>query len=144
MAKNTIHSGRLIDHIGLVVDDFAKSRAFYSAVLSALEVPFVADDEDFSADELYVSGRTSKSIARDVSGHGHIHLAFTTRERSVVDRAYAAGLAAGGRDNGEPGLRRYHPHYYAAFLLDPDGNNIEIVHHGPGEYSAASVEFTFE
>jgi catechol 2,3-dioxygenase-like lactoylglutathione lyase family enzyme len=135
------HRGRLIDHIGLVVDDFAKSKNFYSAVLGSLGIPFVADDEDFSADEFYVSGKKSKSITAGPTGH--IHLAFATRDPKVVDRAYEAGLAAGGRDNGKPGPRPYHPGYYAAFLLDPNGNNIEVVYHGPGDYSATSVEVTY-
>jgi predicted lactoylglutathione lyase len=60
-----------------------------------------------------------------------------------VDKASRAGLEAGGRDNGAPGERRYHPGYYAAFLLDPDGNNIEMVYHGPAARSAASVKLTF-
>ncbi len=61
----------------------------------------------------------------------------------MVDAFYKAGLAAGGTDNGAPGERPYHPGYYAAFLLDPDGNNIEAVHHGPAKRSAASVTITF-
>jgi len=61
----------------------------------------------------------------------------------MVRKAYDAGLAAGGRDNGGPGGRAYHPGYYAAFLLDPDGNNIEVVHHGPARRSAGSVEIEF-
>jgi catechol 2,3-dioxygenase-like lactoylglutathione lyase family enzyme len=141
MANNTIHRGRLIDHIGLVVRDFGKSKTFYCALLTTLEIPFVADDEDFSADEFYVSGTTSKAIEAGATP-GRIHLAFVARDHGMVDRAYEAGLAAGGTDNGKPGLRKYHPAYYAAFLLDPDGNNIEVVHHGPGKQSAASVEIT--
>lgn len=69
-----------------------------------------------------------------------VHLAFQARDRAMVDAVYAAGLAAGGRDNGGPGERPYHPGYYAAFLLDPDGNNIEAVFHGPSRRSAAAVE----
>jgi catechol 2,3-dioxygenase-like lactoylglutathione lyase family enzyme len=70
----------------------------------------------------------------------HIHLAFQAADRAMVDRWYEAGLAAGGTDNGAPGERDYHPGYYGAFLLDPDGNNVEAVFHGPAERSAASVE----
>ena len=69
-----------------------------------------------------------------------MHLAFQAADRATVDRFHAAGLAAGGRDNGAPGERSYHPGYYAAFLLDPDGNNVEAVYHGPGERSAPYVE----
>jgi catechol 2,3-dioxygenase-like lactoylglutathione lyase family enzyme len=72
-----------------------------------------------------------------------VHLAFQTDGRAMVDKAWRAGLAAGGRDNGGPGERKYHPGYYAAFLLDPDGNNIEVVHHGAAARSAASVKLTF-
>jgi hypothetical protein len=61
----------------------------------------------------------------------------------MVEAFHVAGLAGGGRDNGAPGLRPYHPDYYAAFLLDPDGNNIEAVFHGPARRSAASVRITF-
>ena len=74
---------------------------------------------------------------------GPTHLAFQAPDRATVDRVYHAGLRAGGRDNGPPGLRSYHPSYYAAFLLDPDGNNVEVVHHGPATRSAASIEITF-
>ena len=74
----------------------------------------------------------------------HIHLAFLARDRETVERFHRAGLAAGGRDNGGPGERPYHPGYFAAFLWDPDGNNIEAVYHGPAERSAESVVFTFE
>ena len=69
-----------------------------------------------------------------------MHLAFQAPDRAAVERFHAAGLAAGGRDNGAPGERGYHPGYYAAFLLDPDGNNIEAVHHGPATRSAPFVE----
>ncbi|RVC08479.1 VOC family protein, partial [Mesorhizobium sp. M7A.F.Ca.CA.002.15.2.1] len=74
---------------------------------------------------------------------GRHHLAFQARDHAMVDGFYKAGLAAGGTDNGAPGERPYHPGYYAAFLLDPDGNNIEAVHHGPHRRSAASVKITF-
>ncbi len=69
----------------------------------------------------------------------HIHLAFQAKDRSTVDAFYAAALRAGGTDNGAPGERDYHPGYYAAFVLDPDGNNIEAVYHGPVRRSAESI-----
>ena len=73
-----------------------------------------------------------------------LHVAFRAANRQQVDAFHAAALAAGGRDNGAPGLRpHYHPDYYGAFVLDPDGNNIEVVHHGPCARSAPSVEITF-
>ena len=75
---------------------------------------------------------------------GRVHLAFQAADRDMVQRFHAAGLKAGGRDNGAPGERNYHPGYYAAFLLDPDGNNIEAVHHGPAKRSAEAVMMTAE
>jgi predicted lactoylglutathione lyase len=69
-----------------------------------------------------------------------VHLAFQAADKAAVEQFYKAALAAGGRDNGAPGERKYHPGYYAAFVLDPDGNNIEAVWHGPAQRSAESVE----
>lgn len=88
---------------------------------------------------------TADSEAAEGRLTGRNHIAFQAGDRAMVDAVYEAGLAAGGSDNGKPGLRaRYHPGYYAAFLLDPDGNNIEAVHHGEAERSAESVKLTFE
>jgi lactoylglutathione lyase len=75
---------------------------------------------------------------------GRVHLAFQGKSREVVERFYKSALAAGGRDNGAPGERKYHPGYYGAFVIDPDGNNIEVVYHGPAKQSAESVKITFE
>ena len=72
-----------------------------------------------------------------------MHFAFQAKDREAVEQFYAAALAAGGRDNGKPGERPYHPGYYAAFVLDPEGNNIEAVFHGPAHKSADSVKITF-
>jgi catechol 2,3-dioxygenase-like lactoylglutathione lyase family enzyme len=127
-----LHRGRLIDHVQLVVFDIAACRRFYEAVLETLGIPIGGDAEDhFWADELFVS--TGGELT------GRTHLAFQASSREVVDRFYRAGLAAGGRDHGAPGERAYHPGYYAAFLLDPAGNNIEAVFHGPAQKSADSV-----
>ena len=125
-----IHRGRLIDHLHLKVNDLDASKRFYKAALAALEIPLVEGDGHFFADELWVD--VGPAIA-------HVHFAFQAKDRAMVDRFHAAVLAAGGRDNGAPGERRYHPGYYAAFALDPDGNNVEAVYHGPHESSAASV-----
>ncbi|MBN8999245.1 MAG: VOC family protein [Rhizobiales bacterium] len=130
-----LHRGRLIDHVQLVVADLERSRAFYEAVLGVIGVPIVAGDDFFYADELFVTAGEPRT--------GRCHLAFQTRDPALVDAFHAAGLAAGGRDNGAPGLRDYHADYYAAFLLDPDGNNIEAVFHGPAAYSAASITIDF-
>ena len=139
-----LHRGRLIDHVGLVVRDFEASRRFYEAVMKVLDIPVVsvADDEFIYADELCVSSADSPAAAGKLTGRHH--LAFQARDRATVDAFYQAGLKAGGTDNGAPGERtRYHPGYYAAFLLDPDGNNIEAVYHGEARRSAPSVQISF-
>lgn len=142
MPTNTLHRGRLIDHVHLVVEDIAKSKRFYAAVLGALGIPIAHEADDFlNADELFVSSKTSRAASGAITGR--IHLAFATREQAIVDRFYQVGIAAGGKDNGKPGPRPYHPGYYAAFLLDPDGTNIETVYHGPGGYSSPAIEITF-
>jgi catechol 2,3-dioxygenase-like lactoylglutathione lyase family enzyme len=142
MGTQELHRGRLFDHIQLVVRDLAASRRFYEAVLQALDVPIGGSGDDFFwADELFVSTADSRAAQGKLTGRHH--LAFQARDHAMVDGFYKAGLAAGGTDNGAPGERPYHPAYYAAFLLDPDGNNIEAVHHGPHTRSAASVKITF-
>ena len=142
METNQLHRGRLIDHIQLVVRDLEASRRFYTAVFAVLEIPLGGTADDyFWADELFVS------TADSVAAHGHLtgrhHLAFQAKDRATVDAFHRAALAHGGRDNGAPGERPYHPGYYAAFVLDPDGNNIEAVYHGEATRSAASVTVTF-
>ena len=131
----TWHVGRLIDHVHLRARDFAAARRFYQAVLATLGRPIEQGGENwFQVDELFVDGAEAGAPPT------HIHLAFQTRDRQTVDAFYEAALAAGGRDNGAPGERSYHPGYYACFVLDPDGNNIEAVFHGPAIRSAESVE----
>ncbi|CAN7489733.1 VOC family protein [Mesorhizobium amorphae] len=137
-----LHRGRLVDHIQLVVRDLKGSRSFYGAVLDVLGIPVGGEAEDyFWADELFVSSADSRAAQGVLTGRHH--LAFQAKDRAMVDAFHKAGLAAGGRDNGAPGERPYHPGYYAAFLLDPDGNNIEAVFHGEAKRSAASVEINF-
>ena len=137
-----LHRGRLIDHVQLVVADLEASRRFYTAVFEALDVPIGGEAKDyFWADELFVS--TADSPAAQGRLTGRHHLAFQARDRAAVETFHQAGLRAGGKDNGAPGERAYHPGYYAAFLLDPDGNNIEAVHHGPASRSTPSVRITF-
>jgi catechol 2,3-dioxygenase-like lactoylglutathione lyase family enzyme len=131
------YRGRLIDHIHLRVADLDASRRFYSACLEVLGQKLALDTPHyFSFDELWVD-KADDYVSR-------VHLAFQTPDRETVDRFHAAALAAGGRDNGAPGERPYHPGYYGAFVLDPDGNNIEAVFHGPATRSAEAVEFTPE
>jgi catechol 2,3-dioxygenase-like lactoylglutathione lyase family enzyme len=142
METQELHRGRLIDHIQLVVRDLRASRRFYEALFGVLGVPIGGSAEDyFWADELFVSSADSRAALGKLTGRHH--LAFQARDHAMVDAFHQAGLAAGGKDNGAPGERPYHPGYYAAFLLDPDGNNIEAVHHGPHTRSAASVRITF-
>jgi catechol 2,3-dioxygenase-like lactoylglutathione lyase family enzyme len=138
-----LHRGRLIDHIQLVVKDLKATRRFYEAVFKALDMPISGSgDDNFWADELYISTSDSPAAAGKLTGRHH--LAFQAKDRAAVDAFYKAGLAAGGKDNGAPGERtRYHPGYYAAYLLDPDGNNIEAVHHGEAKRSAESVTVEF-
>ncbi len=142
MEAQELHRGRLLDHIQLVVENLPASRKFYEAVLKVLEIPIGGEAEDyFWADELFVSTSASRAAQGQLTGRHH--LAFQARDRASVDAFHKAGLENGGRDNGAPGERPYHPGYYAAFLLDPDGNNIEAVHHGEAQRSAASVKISF-
>jgi catechol 2,3-dioxygenase-like lactoylglutathione lyase family enzyme len=142
MEAQELHRGRLIDHIQLVVTDLARSERFYRAIFEALSIPFGGKGPDyFYIDELFVSSRESAASAGELTGR--THLAFQAADRAAVERFHAAGLAAGGSDHGQPGERPYHPGYYAAFLLDPDGNNIEAVFHGPAQRSSPSVKITF-
>ena len=126
------HQGRLIDHIHLRVSDLEASRRFYRAVLQAAGLSFSSESpKHFSCDELWVD-QADGPVSR-------VHLAFQAKDRKTVHAFHEAALANGGRDNGAPGERHYHPGYYAAFALDPDGNNVEAVFHGPAERSADSV-----
>jgi len=90
---------------------------------------------------IWISTPASHAAAGELTGR--VHLAFATTDRAVVDAFHRAAIAAGGRDNGAPGVRAYHRGYYAAFVLDPDGNNIEVVFHGVATYSAPSITIDF-
>ncbi len=143
METQELHGGRLIDHLQLVVRDLAASKRFYSAVFEVLGIPLGGEGDDyFWADELFVSTPASDAAQGELTGRHH--LAFQAADRAVVDAFYQAALQAGGKDNGAPGERAtYHPGYYGAFVLDPDGNNIEAVFHGEAKRSAPSVKVTF-
>ncbi|WP_296280874.1 VOC family protein [Pseudoxanthomonas sp.] len=142
METNELHRGRLIDHIQLVVRDLEASKTFYRAVFDVLGVPMGGEDASyFWADELFVS--TAGSEAADGKLTGRHHIAFQAQDRAMVERFHEVALAHGGTDNGAPGLRDYHPGYYGAFVLDPDGNNIEAVYHGEAKRSEASVKVEF-
>jgi len=130
------HLGRLIDHVHLRVSDLDASRRFYLAVLTSLGRPESLIDGEgfFHVDELFVD-KADGPVSR-------VHLAFQARDRETVAAFHRAAIAAGGQDHGGPGERSYHPGYYGAFVLDPDGNNIEAVFHGPSRRSADSVVVT--
>lgn len=125
----------IIDHVGLKVADFTLSRDFYTATLGALGIKLLAE---FEYDGVKSAGYGSESgptfwlgTGKAIRG-GDTHVAFVAPSRAAVEAFYTVALAAGGRDNGPPGLRpHYSPDYYAAFVLDPDGNNIEAVYVGP-------------
>ena len=119
------HQGRLLDHVHIRVADIEASKAFYGAVLGAVGLGLTFEGEGyFAADELFVSA--------DGPPTAGLHIAFQARDQVTVHRFHKATLAAGGRDNGAPGIRaHYHPDYYGAFVFDPDGNNVEAVCHRP-------------
>ena len=142
MATQELHRGRLIDHVHLVVKDLPAVRKFYTAIFKVLDIPIGGSAEDFFwVDELFVSTADSKSAQGELTGRQH--LAFQAKSRNVVDAFYKTALENGGKDNGKPGERPYHPGYYAAFVLDPAGNNIEAVYHGESKRSADSVKINF-
>jgi len=127
----------MIDHTGLQVSDPKRSRVFYEKALEPLgyrvlmEVP-TAFTEGKVVLGLGVPPKPDFWIAEGTPNAPHLHIAFVARSRKEVDAFYRAALAAGGRDNGAPGPRpHYHEHYYGAFVLDPDGHNIEAVVHSP-------------
>lgn len=118
----------IVDHIGYNVRDFASSKAFYVQALAPLGIVVLAQGEGWA-----MMGRDGKpqfwfgALGTPQTG---VHLAFAAADREQVRRFHAAALAAGGKDNGGPGLRpHYHANYYGAFVIDPDGNNIEAVCH---------------
>lgn len=142
METMELHRGRLVDHIQLVVADLPAARRFYSAIFEVLKVPQGGTADDyFWYDELFISTTDSQAAQGKVTGRHH--LAFQAADRAMVDAFHKAALANGGKDNGKPGERPYHPGYYAAFVLDPAGNNIEAVYHGEAQRSAPSVKITF-
>jgi len=120
----------MIDHIVIRVRDLAKSRRFYVEALAPLGYAIVKEVEPFIG---FVAGsRADLWLGRGEPATVAIHVALACTSRAEVDAFYASAMKAGGRDNGAPGLRpQYHPNYYGAFVLDPDGNNIEAVCHGP-------------
>lgn len=120
----------MLDHLALGVGDYERSKAFYTAALAPIGYELVMEVNELSCG-FGNAGKPSFWIgARERSGP--VHVAFASPDRAGVDAFYEAALAAGATDNGKPGLREvYHPHYYGAFVFDPDGNNVEAVCHRP-------------
>src|SRR6185503_704621 len=124
---------RMFDHVKFGVSDFAASKAFFLEALEPLGVVIAAEGEPTYGIELVQKGgKASLILHQTVEKPAHLHLAFMADTREQVDAFYRAALAAGGKDNGGPGLRpNYHANYYAAFVIGPDGHNIEAVCHEP-------------
>jgi catechol 2,3-dioxygenase-like lactoylglutathione lyase family enzyme len=127
----------MLDHVGFAVSDLERARKFYQQTLSPLGIMLLYDITAEQTDgQAYLGfGEDQRPYFWVGTGKrfgGNIHVAFLAETRDLVDKFHAAGLAAGGKDNGAPGLRpHYHKNYYGAFVLDPDGNNIEAVCHRP-------------
>ena len=127
----------MLDHVGILVADWAKSKAFYDAAFAPLGITLLAQVPEQFTGGVKVGGygRTKPDFwltENSDPGPGR-HYAISAGNRAEVDAFYSAAMAAGGKDNGGPGPRpHYHEHYYGAFVIDPDGNNIEAVCHAPG------------
>jgi catechol 2,3-dioxygenase-like lactoylglutathione lyase family enzyme len=123
----------MFDHVKFGVSDFAASKAFFLAALAPLGVVVVGEGPPTYGVELCPpTGKVSLILFQTEEKPAHLHLAFVAENRQQVDAFHRAALAAGGKDNGAPGLRpQYHANYYAAFVIGPDGHNIEVVCHEP-------------
>ena len=120
----------MLDHVGVPVSDFERSKRFYAQALSPLGYELIMEPSAYAAG-FGKRGKPDFWIGQGETGQA-FHIAFAAEDRATVDAFYEEAIAAGGRDNGGPGLRpEYHPTYYGAFVLDPDGNNIEAVCHRP-------------
>lgn len=127
----------MIDHTGVNVSDFSKSKVFYQKALAPLGYKLQAEYSAEQTGDAPVAGYGVTQecdfwIAQSAPQKPHIHAAFRAENRQQVDAFYHAAIGCGGRDNGAPGVRaHYHKDYYAAFVMDPDGHNIEVVCHKP-------------
>jgi catechol 2,3-dioxygenase-like lactoylglutathione lyase family enzyme len=127
----------MIDHTGVSASDFDKSKAFYTKALAAIGYALLMEFPASVTGHTDVAGlgeppKPDFWIYKGVPNNPPVHVAFRVSSRAMVDAFYKAAMAAGGRDNGAPGVRpHYHEHYYGAFVLDPDGNNVEAVCHSP-------------
>ena len=127
----------MIDHMGFSVSDYARAKAFYLAALAPLGYALVMEVEQEGGGGMYaagfgIDGKPDFWIGAEGQLNRPVHVAIAAKDRAAVDAFYRAAIGAGGKDNGAPGLRpHYHPNYYGAFVLDPDGHNIEAVCHRP-------------
>ena len=124
---------RMIDHLGINVSDYERSRDFYARALAPLGYSLLMEPVDRTGGFGGSDGKPDFWITdQREPATSNVHVAFASPDRATVDAFHAAALAAGGTDNGGPGVREiYHPHYYGAFVLDPDGNNVEAACHRP-------------
>ena len=121
----------MFDHVAFGVSDYAASKAFFLRALEPLGVAVVLEGP--LGLELSADGKSSLCFCQTAETPAHLHLAFVAESRQQVEAFHRAALDAGGKDNGGPGLRpQYHANYYAAFVIGPDGHNIEVVCHRPG------------
>ena len=122
----------MFDHVKFGVTDYAASKAFFLKALDPLGIAVVSEGPPAYGIELSADGKTSMCLLQTREKPAHLHLAFIAAHREQVDSFHRAALEAGGKDNGPPGLRpNYHANYYAAFVIGPDGHNIEAVCHQP-------------
>ena len=120
----------MFDHVKFGVSDYEASKAFFLSALEPLGVAIVSEGPPTYGIELSADGKSSLCLHQTEQTPAQLHLAFTAESRQQVEAFYRAALAAGGKDNGAPGLRpQYHANYYAAFVIGPDGHNIEAVCH---------------
>jgi catechol 2,3-dioxygenase-like lactoylglutathione lyase family enzyme len=120
----------MFDHVKFGVSDYEASKAFFIKALKPLGVTVYAEESPTYGIELCSEEDVSLCLFQTEEKPAHLHLAFVAENRQQVEAFYRAALEAGGKDNGAPGLRpRYHPNYYAAFVIGPDGHNIEVVCH---------------
>ncbi|KNC90428.1 VOC family protein [Trabulsiella odontotermitis] len=122
----------MFDHVKFGVSNFEASKTFYLNALEPLGIRLVSEGTPDYGVELSTDDESSLCLFQSDEKPAHLHIAFVADTRQQVDAFYHQALAAGGKDNGEPGLRpHYHASYYAAFVIDPDGHNIEVVCHQP-------------
>jgi len=122
----------MFDHVKFGVSDFATSKAFFLKALEPLGIAVVSEGQPTYGIELSADGKVSLCMFQTADKPAHLHLAFVAANRRQVDAFHRAALVAGGEDHGAPGLRpHYHANYYAAFVIGPDGHNIEVVCHEP-------------